>query len=201
VLGPKQGQFHVGYKSIYEDSLFRFINNRLPDRVAFMSPYFEMPQYGPFYLSFFMRFLDPYDTTPNSRYGVVWREEGSKEWTWFGIDGETMLLSNVAISYTFDEIQYRDRIVVASEWAPFQTVLPESLAGKRIQVGFFYDFVPRPDNNDTPIVFVDRILVSPISEPSYLNFGELGTDTFEAEVEEPILDSREKTTPRAPVRE
>ena len=191
VLGPKQGQFHVGYKSIYEDSLFRFRENRLPDSVAFMSPFIEVPEYGPFHLSFFMRFLNPYDVTPQSRFGLVWREEGTKEWTWFGIDGETLLLPNVFISYTFDRIQYRHQIVVASEWAPYQTLLPESLAGKRIQVGFYYHFVPREENNEAPIVFVDRIRIAAESEPSYLNFGELGTGTFISEVEEPILDSRD----------
>lgn len=177
IYAPECGFFHIGYQSIYEGRV-TVRNNDRPDSAAYMSPFFEAPDYAHSWLSFNMRFFNPLDATVGSRYGIVWREEGSNEWHWFGVSGELLLDPPFAISDCWFDIQYRNEIVTATGWLRFETLLPESVRGKRIQVGLHMHHIANPVNDEAPFVFMDSIRVSHKPDPHAINLGEGGYGVF-----------------------
>ena len=179
IHGSQFGYFHLGYDPLYP-GFTRFWLDRQPDSVAYLSPFVEMPDYGPLFLSFQLRMFDPQYATKDSRFGLVWREEGSETWHWSGLTGKVLLDPPVAIADCWTDIQYRNQIVTVTAWLPFETQLPDSVLGKRIQIGMYYHFAPG-ESDDAPFLFVDEISVRTAPLDYSLNLGELGSGSFETE--------------------
>ncbi len=145
----------------------RYLRAPLHETIAYRSPFFETPDYGPLYLSFLMRFINPQHASPGSRYGIAWREEGSERWRWFGLSGELLLDPPFAVRDCWIEgVAYRDldNLVTLSGWLPFQARLPDEARGKRLQVALFYDHIYYRATGQGPIFFIDdaRVVSSPV---------------------------------------
>ena len=186
-LGSVSGYFYMGYEPFYRDD-FVTLKNGQNETVALMSPWFEVPHYGPWYMSYFLRLHDPDATTGRSRYGMIWRVEGSDEWTWFGINGDIIQRPPLLIRDCYQTIQYRNEVVTVFDWQPFQMELPEEAYGKRIQIGLFYDFEPF-NANFSPRQFIDQVRIGPRSLDHFWFFpqGGTGTLTFENVTETPPI--------------
>jgi len=189
IYAPECGFFHIGYQSIYEGRTSIHFNRR-PDSAAYMSPFFEVPDYASSWISYHMRFFNPQDATPGGRYGIVWREEDSNQWHWFGVSGALLLDPPFAINDCWFDIQYRNEIVTATGWLRFETQLPESTRGKRIQVGLYAHHVPEANNDEAPMVFMDGILLSNKSHPHTINLGEGSYGSFTIEEEAPVEEEQ-----------
>lgn len=142
------------------------------EEIALVSPYFEVPTYEAHYLSFDLRLIDPDSATAGSRYGLVWREEGSEDWQWFGLNGEILLDPPTRISDCWERVCYRtnEREAWLTPWFQFETVLPETVRGKRIQVGLFYNHVHlRNSAHFGPTIFIDnvRLRSGPLAHPLF----------------------------------
>ena len=189
---PVNGQFFMESAFIADEG-FSFLGyeptphitapfqEELSDAVAFMSPYFEMPPEGDFYLSYEMRFFEPDLATETSQYGVAWREEGQSTWHWFGLDGHIVLKPFSYVSDCWVEVTYRvlNRFITISGWLPFETKLPDSVRGKRIQVGLFYNHIEGPVE-EAPALLIDSLRVS--AEPlDFSLFYERASGSFETQ--------------------
>jgi len=133
------------------------------DQVAFVSPYFEIPaDKENLFLSFYLRMIDPENTNPFSHYGVVWREEGSSAWNWHGLTG-THILDELENNEDFTVLQkWNLEIHQMTHWLPFELQLPSSLAGKRIQIGLWYESPNEylDPEDPTPYLWADLIRVT-----------------------------------------
>lgn len=157
-FGAGHGKAYFGYEPRLAAKDNVFISQQ--EEVALVSPYFEVPDYANCYVSFDMRLINPEFATAHSRYGIAWRTEGSDDWHWFGLTGEMLLDPNPLIADCWERVCYRshDNEVTLTPWFPFQAPLPETVAGKRIQVGLFYHHVhTRSSSYVGPTLFVDNI--------------------------------------------
>lgn len=179
VVPAKTGVFYVGYEPSYasfDQDQFQFS----PDREALLSPFFEVPNYGEWYFHFDMRFINPQWATDKSRYGIVWREEGSDQWTWVGATGELMLYPTALVADCWLDIVYRYAEGVMTGWIPFGSKIPVKNNGKRIQVGIFY----LQDNDDAerfggPLIFVDNIQLKATPRSFMAHYGVHSEGTFQ----------------------
>ena len=154
------GFYHLGYESVYRG--FGIIREPDPDTVGFISPFFEVPDHGTYYLSYDMRFYNPDDTTETSQYGMVFREEGSDEWHWFGVNGRMIFDRWAPLGGWWHLVDYRNETMETTAWFPMEYQLPEQFKGKRIQVGAFYNFVSDDEDiREAPLFFIDNLRVSP----------------------------------------
>lgn len=151
------GYFYFGYEPVYQDHI---LLDGTPDAVVYWSDYIEVPpQAGPYYMSFWMRFINPLDTTTDSQYGMVWREEGSETAHWFGLRGIVLEQPPVWISDCWFDLPWRDLEVTVTQWIPFERQLPASLGGKRIQVGYYYKYLPDSSRENAPYMFIDNVRI------------------------------------------
>ena len=180
----KTGIFYLGYEPVYA-GLPDPDYQGLDDRVAYLSPPFEAPNYGDFYISYHMRFINPELATPNSEYGLVIREEGSTEWIWFGLLGDILLDPPLRIGDCWTEVYYRCDDLTLTPWLPFEIPLPDRLRGKRIQVGLYYYHLPDGNFTSGPTYFIDDIRLSgdPLYRPNFFE-SSFGTFTFDENAEE-----------------
>jgi len=139
------------------------------DRILFLSPFFEVPPMATYHLSFDMRFFDPQNATPTSRYGLAWRLEGEETWQWFGLGGELIVVDPpLLIADCWEDVAYStlDRIVTKSNWWTFENQLPADIRGKRMQVAFFYDHIHTPTSPmQGPMLQIDNIQLN--AEPHH----------------------------------
>lgn len=178
VHGAESGFFFVGYEPLYSKVTTYFLDGG-DDAVAFMSPYFEVPHIGSYHLSYFMRFLNPETATRHSEFGLVWHEEGSNQWHWFGLKGLVLLDPPLTIRDCWVPIQYRNQMIVTiTPWLPFEAPLPESTRGKRIQVGLYYNYKPNQQTLISPHLFIDRIRLAIEPLPFSHHFGRNGEGDF-----------------------
>ncbi|PIE89492.1 MAG: hypothetical protein CR997_11015 [Acidobacteria bacterium] len=112
---------------------------RVVEQIAFISPYFAIPSdKEQLYLNFHLRLIDPEFTNELTRYGVVWREEGSNAWHWTGLTG-SYIMQTMAENNRFTVFQsWNQEVHQMTRWIPFEIQLPSNLAGSRIQVGLWY---------------------------------------------------------------
>lgn len=180
IIDGESGYFYVGYDPI--NTPFRVsAPDGTPERVALMSPYLEIPEHGVWHISFWMRLFDPDLTTRPSNYGLVWREEGSDTWNWFGLNGDHILIPDDIVADCWAPVLWRNLDVLATNWLPFQTTLPADLAGKRIQLGYYYEFIPDEPNSAGPWMIMDsiRIAADPIRFGIFYPFAGHGSFTTE----------------------
>lgn len=140
------------------------------DRIGFVSPFFEIPvEDNNLFLSFYLRLIDPIHTNDYSRYGIIWREEGSNSWHWHGVTGPYILRAMDEV-YNFTVTQkWNLEVHEMTQWLPFEVQLPSSLAGKRIQLGLYYESPNEylePDQK-TPYLWCDfiRVTTDPVIPP------------------------------------
>ena len=158
------------------------------ESAALVSPFFDIPNdERHFYLSFWLRMLDTEFTKPDGRYGVVWREEGSNEWNWYGLTGEYLLSDDRWFDFrdVIKPVLWEQETHNITPWLPFEMQLPDRLKGRRIQVGAYYHqttpmatYVTR---EPAPIMFIDVIQVAaqPLPYKTYVFPEGIGTFTDE----------------------
>jgi len=147
VNGVKHLQCH---RLPYDNQFFGFV-----DTVAFVSPFFEIPaDEEELYLSFNLRLIDPEYANEHAIYAVIWREEGTSQWNWVGMDGAFIQYS-MANKWGFTTTQHwNGEAHLMTPWMPFETQLPSNLAGKRIQIGLFYDLPVEHQEPDVPTSYL-----------------------------------------------
>lgn len=157
---PNAQDLYVGYEPVYTklNQPFLEVEN---DTVAFLSPFFEVPHAGDYYISYHMRFFNPLHASKTSRYGLIMREEGSTQWTWFGLEGRVLHNPPATIFDCWEQVCYNGRWIVATAWLPFEMKLPEQFLGKRMQIGLFFDHVPDYRKIDGPTYFIDAVRITP----------------------------------------
>ncbi|CAM2008976.1 hypothetical protein [Acanthopleuribacter pedis] len=193
VVPAKKGVFYVGYEPSYasiDQRQFQFA----PDREALLSPFFEVPQYGEWYFQFDMRFINPQWSTDASYYGIVWREEGSDQWTWIGASGKLMQNPTALVSDCWLDVVYRYADGVMSGWIPFGAKIPVTNNGKRIQVGVFY----LQDNAGSerfggPLMFVDNIHLTTEERAVKAHYGAHSEGTFQYAAPVEATDEKDET--------
>lgn len=156
-----EGNLYLGYEPAQLQKIYPF-EGRI-DHVALRSPYIELPPYGDFYLSYLVRFIDPLNAAPGSRYGLAWREEGSATWHWFGVTGELLLDAPFPLNDCWVPVCYRSlhNEVTLTGWQPFETKLPDGLGGKRIQVAYYYEHHHLTGYAEKgPTFFIDAVRLS-----------------------------------------
>ena len=171
----------VGYDANFVSPVL--YNRNFLDSIGMMSPFFEVPDVeNPLYLSFQIRFADPERAKMDSRYGLVWREEDSTTWNWFGVSGRALRYSG-DFERVFDLGFYQDRVRYLTDWTPYQMQMPRSIRGKRIQVGFYYHAAQKDSLGplgigifEGPIVLLDHIQLRADTlprafPPAYDSFG------------------------------
>ncbi len=163
------GYFYLGYEP-YHSANPLAVPYGLTERVALTSPYIEVPLYGTWYLNYRMRFHNPQDAQWESRYGLMWREEGSEDWHWFGVSGRNLLEPDDALADCWVDIEWRNLIVTVTGWYPMETMLPPETAGKRIQVAYYYDHQPKSTADHAPWMFMDSIRIVPKANPWALHY-------------------------------
>ncbi len=152
---------------------------------ALMSQLIEIPNDDfDYYISFYLRVVDPELTRHDARFGIVWKEEGSSTYNWYGLSGEYMLSEDQPFDFR-DRIEpwrWRNEIHYMTEWMPFEVKLPESAKGKRIQVGPYFSQSTPPDlfytRVPTPIMFVDVLQISPKQIPLAFELWPEGKGSF-----------------------
>ena len=149
----------LGYEPEFNRT--RYLAADEDDFVALLSPWYEMPAHGRFYLSYFLRFFNPDQGTDGSRYGLIWREEGG-DWQWFGITGEVLTNPNLIFFDCWQEVTYRWQDIFITPWFPFEIELPPSTYGKNIQFGLFFQHNPEDaaTGRHGPTPFIDRVRIS-----------------------------------------
>lgn len=175
------GNLYLGY-----DPLLRLSNierSLLPDTVVYLSPPVEIPNYGEFHVSFAMRFMKPQQATEDSEYGIVIVPEEEGDWTWFGLDGKTLLDPPPIIADCWRDLNYRSLAytTTVSDWLPFETKLPEQYLGKRVRVGLYFNHQPA-EVEEGPLLAIDdiRIQSEPLRRSIFFEsgFGIIPADTF-----------------------
>ena len=160
----KSGIFHLMFES-------EWLTYGLPithESKAMMSQFIDVPNDDfDYYISFYLRLVDPEYTRIDGKFGIVWREEGSPVYNWYGLSGEYMLSEDQPFDFR-DRIQvwrWRDENHAMTEWMPFEVKLPQSVKGKRIQLGPYFSQTTPPETYLTrvkaPIMFVDLVQLSP----------------------------------------
>lgn len=175
----KSGFFYIGYEPLFGFN-YGLIDPPVDDAAMFLSPYFEVDIYGDNYLTYNMRLMNPDSTKLGSEYGLVFREEGSNTFSWFGVNAKLLRQPPITIRDCYIEVYYRCDDVLISDWLPFQYKLPESLKGKRIQVGLYYRQQPG-DNpfEEVPRIYIDDIAIRKTSLEHFNFFPEYGFGSFE----------------------
>lgn len=187
---PAEGQHYLAYNPL---SFSKQIFDNRDDRILFVSPFVDVPAYDFPHLSYEMRMFNPENGTEFSRYGLAWRLEGEDTWNWFGLTGYLLVIDPPLIIFDcWETVLYStiDTNVTQTNWWKFQSALPQSVRGKRIQIGMFYDHDHEPTSpSQGPILMIDDIKFSGIQDEDALNyaiFGGAGTFTFsELEQEQP----------------
>lgn len=180
----KSGFFYLGYEPLFGFN-YGLLDPPVDDTAMFLSPYFEVDLYGDNYLTYYMRLMQPDSTTEGSEYGLVFREEGTNEFTWFGINGTLLAHPPISLRDCYVEVYYRCWDVFITDWLPFQYKLPDSLRGKRIQVGLYYRQLPGDDAfSEVPRVYIDDISIKKKALDRFNFFPEYGFGTFQVNEEE-----------------
>lgn len=164
----KSGIFHLGFES----ETLTFGLGITHESKAMMSQFIDIPNDEfDYYISFYLRLVDPELARHDGRYGIVWKEEGSSTFNWYGLSGEYLLSEDQPFDFR-DRIaarHYRDETHFMTEWMPFEVMIPRSVKGKRIQVGPYFSQSTPADTYLTreaaPIMFVDLVRVSPTRLP------------------------------------
>lgn len=182
------GLFYMGYRPFLHgwtlDNPFERGEPR-EETAVFTSPFFEMPNYGSFYLKFYMRFLNPDLASRDSLYGMVYREEGSNTWQFYGWEGRILTNPVPRVRDCWFEILYRCEDAFCTPWYPMQIELPESFRGKRIQIGYFYHHVPEDEANQMALFYIDDVRIEPNAEQGWeiWDFGSNSRRTLEFSLE------------------
>ena len=188
VLPAKTGFSYLGYEPLFKGTRDPYRDART-DSVAFLSPFFEVPPGGDYYLNFDMRFINPHQAEPRSRFGMVWREEGSTTWRFHGLQGILLLDPPVIVSDCWIDIFYRCRDATLSNWLKHENRIPIRANGKRIQVGFFYHQQNEGSIFGGPLMYIDNVHLSAVPDPAAVNFGIYAEQVFEFN---PPTDDTEK---------
>ena len=175
----KSGYFYLGYEPLFGIN-YGLLDPPVDDTALFLSPYFEVDVYGDNYLTYYMRLIQPDSAKLGSEYGLVFREEGTNKFTWFGVNGALLKQPPLALRDCYIEVYYRCQDVYITGWLPFQYKLPDSLRGKRIQVGLYYRQKPG-DNpfDEVPRLYIEDISVRKKSLDTFNFYPEYGFGTFE----------------------
>lgn len=167
------GYFYLGYEPFHSQN-WAARSFGITERVALVSPYIEIPQHGDWFLNYRMRFHNPEDAKDESRYGMMWREEGSDNWFWFGLSGRHLLNPDGAIGDCWVDIQWRNLDITVTQWIEMEMQLPAELAGKRIQVAYYYDHQPESASDTAPWMFIDSVNIQPTPLDHSLYYADWG---------------------------
>lgn len=156
---PAEGYFSVGYEPIFIERYG--LRERVPDRVALLSPYLQVPQIDDLNIRFQMRMTDPERATKGSRYGIMIQEEGTSDFYWFGLLGEVLQDPPLVIGDCWEEVRYRNEMVTLTPWWQFEGQLPERFKGKRIRIGLYYDHdTTIGPEQPGPRLFMDNVRIT-----------------------------------------
>lgn len=178
----KNGVSHLGY----EPWLVLWDGQSVPlESAAYVSPFFDIPNdERHYYLSFWLRLIDPELTREDGRYGVVWREAGADEWNWYGLTGEYLLSDDHYFDFrdAIKPVLWRQRTHNITPWLPFEVQLPDRIKGRRIQVGAYYhQSMPMADyltRKPAPVMFIDVVQVAAEPLPYKVTLFPEGIGTF-----------------------
>jgi len=174
--GALEGHFSVGYETIHAYPNLLLIDRDTDDVTLLASPFFEVPAFGDYYLSFYMRLIDPDLATEDSEFGVAWRIEGESRWRWFGLTGFLWQTETEDfLGRWMEGLPYRNRISKITEWLPFEKPLPADTHGKRIQIAYYQRFSAEgQDISIAPVVLIDRISIAGAPLPASYFFQDYG---------------------------
>jgi len=179
-LDGEDGFFYQGYEPL-NSSLIVAEGNGNPEQVAFVSPWIEVPEFGTWYASFQLRFFNPELVTQKSNFGIAWRVDGSNEWHWSGMNGWHLIYPDLIVADCWAPITFRNEEVIVTNWLPFETVLPDEVLGKRIQIGYYFEFVPDGPGDTAPWMWLDRLRISTEPQDFALNYAPYGKGSFTVE--------------------
>jgi hypothetical protein len=156
---PAEGYFHVGYEPLFIQR--NSLDVRVPDRVALLSDYIQVPLLDGLNVRYQMRMTDPERATAPSRYGLLIQEEGADDFYWFGLRGEVLERPPLIIGDCWVEVRYRNEIVTLTPWWQFEAPLPEEFKGKRIRIGLYYDHdTTVGPEQPGPRIFMDNVRIT-----------------------------------------